>query len=748
MAIPGNFLSQAAESMDPSYSAGWRPRLNIILSVGTGGRNGPNCLAMKSASAGEMQAETIAGYTVVPGQTYQTFADASSSTQPERIGIEWLDATYTPVGPVTWSLTTSAASTSWHRVGVAGVAPLGAVRARVVLSATTTAAAATHFWENVYLGLPIRSPGNLLPFNAESGGEVDATAWQAEANTTVGRAVPPVQWSATYYGAGGHLITVTATANGTASAVTAARPAVTPGQEYLAQVIISPPTSAAACWLELRFYAADGTQVQATRAPLAAPGTGLYRQIVSDIAPAGAATCALAVGITGATAGQTVRTEGAMVVVMTPLHTGTVIPYAAASFEQGTAGWSIVSGPATGARSTPWGTGFSGSYSLSISSATAGTSVLRSPRFPAGQAGGLGWRQEYVTMVTAGAWTASRAFHWYDASGASLLVDSTPTAGVDSPGWWLYSVDGTAPAGAAAVEVEITLTALTANSSVRLDQVSLWQALPRTEVRADDARAAVSLTLRELPAGYVLSLYRVTPDGRQTLVRGPSGLLDHAPITSDTMRLDDYEAPLGIPVRYRVLVYDSTGALANIREPDPVTLAAGDPDLAWVKDPGRPQRNLQVVVRAAPEWTRQVDQSAHRVKGRPLPVVISDVRDGLAGDLAVWTRSDDERAALHLILGSGSTLLLQTAPGNGLDDMYVAVGDVTESRAATNAQDEWRAWMLPLTQVDRPTAVGVDGTSGRTWQDVLAEFATWQAVLDAYGTWEDVLLNRKRAGGG
>ncbi|WP_411140243.1 hypothetical protein [Streptomyces sp. x-80] len=745
MAIPGNFLSPTAESMDPSY-AGWRPRSNAALSIGTGGRNGPNCMVMKPGAAGEMQAETVAGYPVVAGGTYQVFADASASTQPERIGIEWLDATYTPVGPVTWSLTTSAASAAWHRVGVAGVAPVGADRARVVLSSAATAVGVTHFWENVYFGLPIRTPSNLFSFNVESGAEVDTSGWQAETNTTISRTVPPVQWAATYYGAGGHVLTLTAIASGTASAVTAERAAVAQGQEYLAQALVNPPAASANCWVELRFYDPSGGQLQAIRSPLAAPGTGWYRQIVSAIAPAGAATCGLAVGITSASAGQVVRTEAAVALAFPGLHTGTVIPYDAASFEQGPAGWTVMSGGASLDRSTPWGTGFSGSYSLAVSSAAAGVSVLRSPRFPAGAAAGLSWRQEFDTLVTAGAWTMTRATRWYDAAGADLGADVSTEVGLGTSGWWQYRVDAVAPPGAAQAAIEITLTALAGGSALRLDEVSLWQALPLNAVAADDARAAAVLTFRELTAGTLITISRIGADGLRTPVRGPSGLYVQTPVTGDTLRVEDYEAPLNAPVSYRADVYAADGTPQVERTTDTVMLASGDPDLAWLKDPGRPQRNLRLTVRTAPAWTRPVDQSAHRVKGRRNAVVVSDVRGGLEGDLAVWTRNDNERAALHRILDSGSVLLLQVAPGNGLDDMYVSVGEVQEARAATNAVDEWRGWTLPLTQVDMPTAVGVDGTSGRTWQDVLAEVATWQGIVDAYATWEDVLLNRKMGG--
>ncbi|MBQ1163854.1 hypothetical protein KBZ21_38290, partial [Streptomyces sp. A73] len=83
---------------------------------------------------------------------------------------------------------------------------------------------AVHYWENVYLGLPLRIPGNTLSFNAESGGELDTSAWEAESNGTVARSVPVSSWAYNFYYAGGHIITLTAAGAGDASAVCVERP--------------------------------------------------------------------------------------------------------------------------------------------------------------------------------------------------------------------------------------------------------------------------------------------------------------------------------------------------------------------------------------------------------------------------------------------------------------------------------------------------------------------------------------------
>jgi hypothetical protein len=152
---------------------------------------------------------------------------------------------------------------------------------------------------------------------------------------------------------------------------------------------------------------------------------------------------------------------------------------------------------------------------------------------------------------------------------------------------------------------------------------------------------------------------------------------------------------------------------------------------------------MKVLVQAAPDWQRPIEQATFVVRGRRNKVVLSGRRNGLEGDLAVWTRSDEERRALHLLLDSGNILLWQAVPGMGVDDMYVAVAEITEGRVGGLAQDVWRTWTLPLTETDMPVTTVVNGAAGRTWQDELTEFDTWQDVRTTYATWEDVLLDRR-----
>lgn len=744
MPISGNMLSPTTESVDPNTS-GWAAKLNCTISKGTGGRNGDGTLRLSSLAAGEMQARTSSAYPVTAGTEYEAFADASGATVPDRIGVQWLNSSNAELS-ISWSVTTATASSTWHRIAVADLAPAGAVSARVIVSAVTPAGAGViqHF-ENVYFGLPLRTTGNLLSFNAESM-ERDLSGWAVESNCSIARSVPMVQFPVNFYLGGGHMLAATVTATGNASVKTVEEPAATAGVEYVGYCYLSPPTAGSTVWVELRFYDAADVQLQATRANLAAPGTGVYRQKVSDTAPANTAYAVLAAGITSGTAAQIFRVDGAVIMPAPKLREGSVVPYADGSFERDTAGWSVISGVATLARLTPWGTdSLDGSYAMTVSSSTATTSVIRSAVFPIGAAAGLAFTSEYGMKVTAGGFNLTRTIRWYDAAGVFLSASSSSSAAVPSPNWWLLSFQGIAPANAARAAIEWTLAATSASSVLRVDKVSLWQSMPITEVSKNDPGAYVTLTLRELTVDSTITVWRIGEDGSRTLVRGVNGLIENEPVLTDVLVIEDHEAPLGQPVSYYAEAKNSSNVVIATRTSATVTLDTGDVQYGWLKDPGNPQRNVHVMIAKAPDWQRPIQQAAHRVRGATMPIILTDVRGSLEGDLLVHTQSDDERAALHWLLDPGSILLWQAAPGHGVDDMYVAVGQITEARGGGIASDQWRTWTLPLTQVAQPVTVGVASSAGRTGYDVLAENATGLDVLTRYATGEDLLFGRRRA---
>lgn len=745
MPIPGNFLSPTTESIDPNTS-GWASKQNCTLSLGSGGRNGDGCLAMRSTAAGEMQARTYSSYSVTPGETYWAFADASGSSVPERIGIRWLNWLGAEIS-VTWSLTTSAAAATWHRISVGGAAPVGASRAQVLISATATAAGQFTYVENVYLGYPLRYAGNLLSFDAEQA-EISGTSWAAESNCTLSRTAPPVTWNVLWYYAGGEMLTLTVTAAGNASAVCVERPAVAPGTEYVASMYINPPSSSSACWFEIRFYDAGGVQVSASRSTVAAPGTGWYRQLASAVAPAGAASASLAVGITSGTAGQVVRVEGVALRVRAATALGdapntNVVPFADSSFEQGIGQWTVSSGVATIAQSTPWNAqAFDNYYSLTVASSTASVSVIRSGVYPV--TGGVNWRTSFAVKRVAGGWSTGVSVRWFDAGGALISTSTTTATTIPSDGkWWTLTQDYTAPATAATAQIELPVTASAASSTLQIDNVQLTQVLPQTTLTVDDATASTTLVIREINTSRLMTVYRVLADGSRTPVRGPDGLIEQISPPDTTYVISDYEAPLGVPFSYRMEWYSATtGTLVEFRTTGTVIIDLGDTNYVWLKDPLRPVLNRRVLVKTAPEWKAPIDQQVYRVRGRQNPVVLSGVRSGREGDLVVWTQSDDEREGLRFLLATGNVLLWQSAPGMGESDVYVSVGEIQFPRVVDYAREPWREWTLPLTEVDRPTG-GVAGSATWTARDVGIENSSVLSLISRYATVLDLALDQR-----
>jgi hypothetical protein len=750
MAIPGNLLSQVTESVDPNTS-GWTAMLNATISLGTGGRNGDGVLAVKSIASGEMRARTVSSYVVTPGVLYEAFADAAG-TVTERIGIRWLTAAGAEIS-ITWSLSTTAASASLHRIAVAGPAPVTAARAQVVVSATPAAANITQFFENAYLGQPIRTLGNLLEFNTETP-DVDTSGWVVDSNCTISRQMPAVQWPIDYYLGGGHTMVLTVTANGNAAIKTAAAAPATAGREYVAWGYLNPPTTAAATWIELRFVNAVGTVLGTQRSQLAAASTGWMRQIASAPAPAGTTGVVVAVGITAGTAAQVVRADSIAVLdaatlpasgLMGPIPTGQVVSFGDCSFEQGVGQWAVTSGTATAARSSPWGALFgAGSYSLKVTCPAANASTLTSGRYPV--TGGLPWQLSYALNIAAVGWTFQDFIVWRDAAGATISTGSTASYTLPSAGWWVITSDYTAPAGAATAQIQVQVTSPSAGAITALDLVTLVQTLPITELEVVPERASVTLTHRQLTIGQLLYMWRVDQAGHRTPVRGPVGLMLGTPITAETWVIEDAEAPLGVPVSYYSEVRDTAGALKEQVEWATVTVPAPDINSVWIKDPSNPQRNLLLMVPAggAPDWQRPLEQASYVVKGRRNKVTHHGIRQGREGDLTVWTRTPDEQAALDHVLDSGADLLIQSAAETGIGSVYVSVGPSTEVRGGQDSTDPWRTWTLPCVEADMPTAVGIAGAGGRTWQDILSEFDTWGDVLDTYASWEDVFLDRRR----
>lgn len=276
----------------------------------------------------------------------------------------------------------------------------------------------------------------------------------------------------------------------------------------------------------------------------------------------------------------------------------------------------------------------------------------------------------------------------------------------------------------------------------------------RLEIDISDTPAAthvhVHRSLDATPDHATDPVVRMYGSGIETFTDS-YGTWDLKPTSDGLVVLYDTELPLDTEVWYRV---DTSQDLSTaFDDVGPVEVASSG--LVWLKDPIRPAHDLAASVPAGVsdpvcdptpgiyvvgfEASQYVSGSSQfAVEASAYPAVATRRRKAKTFGLALVTRLLADRDRLLALLASGGVLLVQTPAEWGYGDMYVDVGDVTESRLARDHRKPWRQWTLPLVEVAQPAGLqfGVDGSR---WVDLCDVYATWGAIEAAGKTWIDVL---------
>jgi hypothetical protein len=726
VAIAGNLLPENAESVETDASA-WAASTNATgVAQGTGGTLGAKCLLFRSVAAGDTQVRLANRVSVEAGAEYWACASIwpPAAGAQSRIEIRW----YTPSGTListSQGPLVSAPGGTWHQVGVIATAPPVLAVAEIVLRVTATASNQTWFSDRHFLGLTSTSriATNLLPFNTETM-EVDLSGWSATGGT-----LEVSTSSVTWY----QSMRLVSSGAGQCLVQAAQTVPVTPGTEYAASTSATPGTAGLTQAIQLVWLDGSGTPISTTSAGRTLSTGQWTRCVVAGIAPPGAASVRVVLAPTATAAGQIWVYDR---VVLSPasalMVAGNMLPYNASDIEVDDSAWTVTGG--TKSQTTEHFLG--GAYALRLVADGSGD-LVASTTAPVTVEPGIGYQFAPPVYASAARVYQSR-IEWLDADGNAVRTRWQSWAG--TAGAWIVGTMGDlAPDSAVAVRLSLVVPDAAAGEIWYLDRVELK--VGGLTARAEAAGGGgAAITVRGLTTGgptYKWSLLRLVPGKAPAPVRGWTGDLLSQSIGGDIAVATDYEAPLGVPVQWRVALYDTSGVLKLSYTSDPVTLDAEATDV-WLKDPGLPQRSVRVTVATPmPTWQRPSRQGVSHVRGRRLPVVISDVRGGRTGDLTVVTETDADRRAMWWVLDAGSTLLLQWPPGWGEEDMYVQVGDVQSAPVVEYAEFHDRTFVLPLTEVDRPTG-GVTGSADRTWQTVAEAGATWADVLSGATTWLDV----------
>ena len=203
-----------------------------------------------------------------------------------------------------------------------------------------------------------------------------------------------------------------------------------------------------------------------------------------------------------------------------------------------------------------------------------------------------------------------------------------------------------------------------------------------------------------------------------------------AALVSGAATIYDYEATFGNYVHY-----DVTDAGSFTARSASVYLWAGVP---WLVHPGRPDLSVPLAVTQWPAWSRPIVRGVFQPIGRVRRVVVSGLRQSKEGDLAVYTSSETERAALEAILADGSPLLLKGS-SEGAGTYWVSVGDVTGAPAGVDLRG-YTTWTLPLVEVDAPPAKALPPVTYSQATVAFINYASSAAAAPAYadriaGTW-------------
>ncbi|WP_425837345.1 hypothetical protein [Streptomyces fractus] len=716
-----------------SSTSGWTAGSNTSLSKSSRFYDGAASLGMTATAAGSATASTTGRVAVVPGRTYQAYAYfanvVAASGRSATVRIDWYAASS---GGSALSSSSSVAtaldnSTGWNTPPppVVADAPSNALYAGVTITVTGLTAGATVAVDVITLGEPYSILGNLLSYSSTSA-EVSVGTWSGWTNCTVDRTTFASR-------EGWYSLQLTSSAAGQVEAGCGSV-SITPGTEYLAQVMMR-STSGAPMSLELRWYNASSTFIGSSSSPRTLPsdGTWVACQAVGT-APADATSARVVIRPTATAAGQTWLCD-LMSILPTAVRgiPGNLLPYTVSDMEPDISAWTATGAALTQSAENPFGGVYSAKLVMTGGDATLSATVPLSSLKP-----GVGYELAFPLYQVGTAIRYATRLEWITASGEAVRTRwQTWTSSADE--WRTGQMGDIAPAGAVAVRLSVEFTGASAGRVVYADRVRFMEGGLVATGTPTNFGGGAAVTVRGLTTGgptWLWSLYRVVGGDTPQVVRGWDGDLQSMSVTGDVAVVTDYEAPLGVPVQWRVRTWNPSGNGSYVYTSDPVTLPAETLDV-WLKDPGLPARSVHATVQTLPEWQRQARQGVNNIRGRTRPIVISDVRSSRTGSVGLVTQTDDERDALWWVLDSGNVLLLQWPPTFGERDAYVSVGDVTESRITDLAEHTDRTWTLALTEVDRPFG-GMVGSPDRTWQTVLDSGSSWSSALSGATTWLDV----------
>jgi len=251
----------------------------------------------------------------------------------------------------------------------------------------------------------------------------------------------------------------------------------------------------------------------------------------------------------------------------------------------------------------------------------------------------------------------------------------------------------------------------------------------------DRSRSRVRVTAIDLPEDAVRAEVSARPLGtsRWLPIRGGSVVVVDGRFSRP---VDHYEFVAGGGMQYRIEAFTTT---AEETAPAAQTVVRTVPDTldqVWLKFIMAPSLNRRVSLTGWSDGSRKARNALFSVKGRPDPIVVTDVHSSTGLSVELLTHTMAEARELESALTAGYPAFLHVPTNVPLDSMYVSVGDITWRKWGTRESPR-RIYTVPLTEVAAPplTVVG----PGVTWSSLAAAHASWPELVEAFPTWREAV---------
>ena len=246
-----------------------------------------------------------------------------------------------------------------------------------------------------------------------------------------------------------------------------------------------------------------------------------------------------------------------------------------------------------------------------------------------------------------------------------------------------------------------------------------------------------------IPGNYGDSFHlaRTGPSGVEAGVRGFDPYVIAA--GEDTLRIRDYEAPLGVPLRYRYWVDEQPSVAGEETITVPSTPAL-DP---WLVDLVRPTNSQRVTVQALPELAHDAPAGVHWVLDRRSPIFAGGLAHTPTFELTFSVADEGARQRARATLGNGVPVLLRTPPEQGVGNLYFAVPSWREQRISALALHADRRFVVSAIQVTRPDPALYVPIPPNTYARLRDQHADYAAVKAAYASYDALLYDYDAAVG-